>query len=778
MATSTVAPAAIQPRAGTVRLAGVGAVVFLANAGLLALQLASGRLLAPFVGSSLETWTSIIGAFLAGIALGNAAGGRFADRRPHPRWLTVVLTLGGLAALWTIALPLLLDATGLHRLLPLGVRIPVLAAVLCFPPGFVLSLLTPMAIRLGLPDVRHAGRVAGLVFALATLGSLVGNYVTGFYLIPNLTVNGIVVATAGLLFAVAGVSVLGAGGKDVGSGRGHGREREQPSVPVPASPARLSLPRAYAIVAMASFAGMTLELTAARLLAQVLGVSLYTWTGVIGVMLAGTAAGNWLGGVLADRAGRSADPLAGRRQLAGWLALGAAAAVVALLAFHLGKQLATENLTAAEWLAGVGLVGRVLLWTFVLFFPPMLLLGTVSPQVIRLAVPDVAHAGRVAGRVYAWSTAGAIAGTFLTGFVLVSEFGAYRTVLLAALLPAAAAVLAGRVWERSAVLYPLSLVGGAAVAGFAFLTPQAIGITRETNYYTIQVADDYDPGVKVLILDHLIHSKVDIDDPLYLHYVHEQTQLELLQAAAAEHPGEQRVLVVGGGGYTFPRAARVAVPTSRMDVVEIDPGVTAVAYEYLALDPALQINSFHMDGRQFLAEKAAPGHYHLIVLDAVNDLAVPAHLLTREFNREVKKALAPNGVYLLTVIDHLEDGRLWRSAVRTLRETFAHVELVSPHDEYEPLDRQVYVIYAADRPLDLAEVRRVIRAERERRLGPSWPYGGVGGSAAAEAVFDSLYTHRLPPGEPERLQAKDAGLLLSDQFAPVDNLMAEVFRRR
>jgi spermidine synthase/MFS family permease len=771
MSVSTAAPVAVLPRVGTARLAGVGAVVFFANAGLLVLQLTAGRLLAPFVGSSLETWTSIIGAFLAGIALGNAAGGRLADRRPSPRWLPVVLALGGLAGLWTIALPELLNATGLHKLLPLAVRIPVLAAVLCFPPGFVLSLLTPLAIRLGLPDVRHTGRVAGMVFALGTLGCLVGNYATGFYLIPTLTVNGIVAVTAGLLFATAGFSLVGIRGGEGVRGRGGDEgdglhlahavgpaDRNGPapsfSPPHPLTPSPPLPPaRACAVVAIASAAGMTLELAAARLLAQLVGVSLYTWTGVIGVMLAGTAAGNLLGGQLADRAARSADQLAGRYRLAGCLALGSLAAACALLTFYGGYQLAYHDETVGEWLASIGLVARVLLWTFVLFFPPMLLLGTVSPQVIRLAVPDVAHAGRVAGRVYAWSTAGAIAGTFATGFALVSSIGVYRTVLLAAALPAAAAVLVAPVWRRPALLYPLSLVGGGVVTGLLFLTPANTGITRETNYYTIKVTDDpREYGVKVLVLDMLIHSKVKPGDPRYLHYVHEHTQLELLRTVAAAHPDEQRVLVIGGGGYTFPRCARTLVPTARLDVVEIDPGVTAVAREHLALWPDPGMHSVHMDGRQFLAEKAPAGHYHLVTLDAVNDLAVPAHLLTAEFDREVKKALAPDGVYLLTVIDILEDGRLWRSAVRTLKQTFAHVELVSPHDEYTPADRQVYVIYAADRPLDLAALARD---------GPPKPL-----------------THRLPPGETERLLAQDPGLLLTDQYAPVDNLMAEVFRRR
>src|SRR4051812_25668284 len=79
------------PRTGFARLAGIGVVVFLANAGLLVLQLLAGRLLAPFVGSSLETWTGIIGGFLAGIAVGNALGGRLADRHPSGRALALLL---------------------------------------------------------------------------------------------------------------------------------------------------------------------------------------------------------------------------------------------------------------------------------------------------------------------------------------------------------------------------------------------------------------------------------------------------------------------------------------------------------------------------------------------------------------------------------------------------------------------------------------------------------------------------------------------------------------
>lgn len=742
---SVAAPVPARAAAGSARVAGVGVVVFLASAGSLVLQLVAGRLLAPFVGSSLETWTAIIGAFLAGIAVGNAVGGRAADRHPGGGRLAGFLALGAAAAVWMIAFPLLLDATGGHRVLPLGVRIPVLAAVLCFPAGFALSLPTPMAIRVGLPDVKHAGRVAGLVFALSTLGCLIGNYVTGWVLIPNLTVNAIVGATAGLLAATAGFAAV-----FVGKPEPEADPVESPVLPFSGA-SRLPLKRAFAIVFLCSFAGMTLELAAARLLAQVLGVSLYTWTGVIGVMLAGTALGNWFGGVIADRSRTAPDTL-------GLCLVGAAAAgVYVLIAFFTAMRLDAFD--------GVGIVGKVLAWTFTLFFPAMFALGTVSPQVIRLAVPDVAHAGRVAGRVYAWSTAGAIAGTFATGFVLVSELGMFRAVLVAAALPGLAAVLACRVWERTALLYPLSLTLGGVVTGATFFTPAVTRITRETNYYTIvvkpptaaEVAEHGYPADSLkLNLDHLMHSLVRVGDPTYLFYSHEQIQMEFLRAAAATHPDGPRVLVVGGGGYTFPRCARTRVPNSVVDVVEIDPGVTAVGYSHLGLDPGLNIATHHMDGRQFVAEKAAAGRYHLVTLDAVNDLSVPAHLLTTEFNAAVKRTLTPDGVYLLTVIDVLDRGRLWPAAVRTLRETYPHVELLVTDPAHDPGTQQVMVIYASAVPLDLEKLKVATI---------------LTGTAAT-------FTHRPPAGKVDALLAGRPPLVLTDQFAPVDNLMAPVFRQR
>lgn len=794
------APASVPLPVG--RLVGVGAVIFLANAALLVLQLVAGRLLSPYIGSSLETWTSIIGVFLAGIALGNAFGGKLADRYPTPKTLAVLLGLGALTALWMMLFPQILAATGLHKSIPLGPRIPILAAILCLPAGFVLSLLTPLAIKLGLPDVGHTGRVAGIIFALSTLGCLIGNYVTGFYLIPLFTINALVLASAGALAVLAGLSLVlvqpGEGalrpGSDLNDGDGSASAE---AAPVQTNPhAFPDITHAYLIVFLASFCGMTLELTASRMLAQQLGVSLFTWTGIIGVMLAGTALGNFTGGLIADGVNNPRFGPNPRLALAWTLCAAAGTVVLALLTFSLlSRGGAFDHLEA---------IPQVLAWTFSLFFLPMFLLGFVSPQVIRLAVPDVAHVGRVAGRVYAWSTAGAIVGTFATGYFLLSTLGMRNTLLLAGLVLIGTSLVVAKVWENNPLLYLFSIVLGGVVGGFILSVRSAneegLVATVESNYYTIKVNQvEGHEAIRKLTLDHLVHSSVNLYDPSFLYYAHEHIQMEFLQLARSENP-EPKALVIGGGGYTYPRYAQELMPESKVDVVEIDPKVTEVARDHLGLKDYPNMRAIHMDGRQFVAEKVAPGTYDLVIQDAVNDLSVPAHLMTKEYNDAIKVALKKDGVYLLTIIDSIAYGKLWKAAMATLRQSFPAENVVlltaeapagGPDADAWDQNRRVLVIYASDKPFSLDALKRGVADRSEPGLLAGAAV--LGGSSAdlratlpagvvlpPRFVDDAIRFHTavVPASRLQPFLDREPGVVLSDQFCPIDNLMAEVFRKR
>src|SRR4030088_2983097 len=174
-------------------------VVFCSSCCTLILELVAGRILAPFIGVSLYTWTSIIGVVLAGISLGNYLGGRIADRWPQRRTLGILLAAGGLASL--AILPLINIATAIptaelidanNRLggaLPVGrgtlliLRLAAITTLIFFPPSFILGMVSPVVIKLTLRDLAHSGGLVGKVYALSTLGSILGTFATGFGLV-------------------------------------------------------------------------------------------------------------------------------------------------------------------------------------------------------------------------------------------------------------------------------------------------------------------------------------------------------------------------------------------------------------------------------------------------------------------------------------------------------------------------------------------------------------------------------------------------------------------
>lgn len=720
-----------------------GLIVGLANCAILVLQLVAGRLLAPYLGVSLATWTAVIGVFLLGISLGNWLGGKLADRSPAARTLGLLLLLGSLSTLGVLGAVALLGDGAAIRPVPLYPRIALLTLLVGFPPSFVLSLITPLAIRVLLPDVRRAGRVAGLIYALGTLGSLAGNFLTGFVLIAALPINTIVLGVAAVLLLLALLAWV----------------REQPGAAATAVPAAATgapvapvtpafrLPLASAIVFAASFCTMLIELAASRVLAPYLGVSLYSWTGIIGVVLAGIAAGNYLGGRLADRWPHPAI-------LATTLGLGGLASLAILPLVDL--------VTPRQLYGTLGLMERIVLVSAALFFVPVLLLGMTSPQVIRLAITDLAHAGRTAGRLYAWSTVGAIIGTFAAGWVLISSLGVYRLIFIAGVGLLALALTVGLWRARPAAA---AAAGGLLAAGALLLGSNlpalssliASRCTMETNYFCIRTYFDpsKDGGVMVLVLDHLVHSYVKINDPSYLGYEHEQVQVDLTRFVAARASERPNILLIGGGGYTYPRWVEAFVPGAMIEVVEIDPGVTETAYRDLGLARDTRIRSYNLDGRQFVQEIAPAGHYHLVVQDAVNDLSVPYHIMTKEYNDRIKAVLADDGIYLLSVIDLYQDGQLLRSAIRTMMQTWPEVRLLAVHPTWTTGGASVFVVYGSNRPLDLEAVRQ---AAQQR---------GAIARTVAQPVDDlHAYVAAGPP------------IVLTDQYAPVDNLISILFARR
>jgi spermidine synthase len=494
------------------------------------------------------------------------------------------------------------------------------------------------------------------------------------------------------------------------------------------------------IVFVSSTCLMILELVAGRIIAPYVGVSLYTWTSVIGVVLAGLSLGNYLGGWLADR-------WASLRLLGLLFMIGGLTSLGILAADIVGVRLPDE------W----PIVVRILALTAALFFVPGLLLGTISPIVTKLAVRDLARTGSTVGRIQAAGTVGSILGTFATGFVLVAWLGTHTIVWGVAVILLAMALIFALASVNKNRRPAVALLAVAIIAGGTFLAVWQGWLksdcTLETNYFCIKVREEERNGkpVRVLILDRLVHSYSSLDDPTQLVYGYERIYAEATQYQAERHPAT-KALFIGGGGYTFPRYMEALYPQSQLDVIEIDPGVTEVAYALLGLARDSKIVSYNEDARLFL-EREPDKQYDLIMGDAFNDYSVPYHLTTREFNERVKEWLADDGLYMVNMIDGPRRDFL-RAYTATLRQTFSHVYVAPAIRTWRESPRITFVIIATETPLDLDRFERIDAFD--------------GDTLFADQVLDEA--------ELDVVLNEGQVVILTDRFAPVDQMLAPVVR--
>ncbi|MEP6909878.1 MAG: fused MFS/spermidine synthase [Actinomycetota bacterium] len=190
----------------------LNALVFCAGAGSLATEIGAARLLAPYYGSSTIVWANVIGLVLASLSVGYWLGGRLADRRPEPRVLgAVVLVAAVLIAIVPFAAGPFLDVSvnGLDQV-SAGAALGSFFAVLALfaPPVTLLGMVAPFAIRLAIDDVRDAGSVAGRLYALSTIGSLLGTFASALVAIPTIGTQRTLLCAA-VLVALPGAALLG-----------------------------------------------------------------------------------------------------------------------------------------------------------------------------------------------------------------------------------------------------------------------------------------------------------------------------------------------------------------------------------------------------------------------------------------------------------------------------------------------------------------------------------------------------------------------------------------
>jgi spermidine synthase len=523
-----------------------------------------------------------------------------------------------------------------------------------------------------------------------------------------------------------------------------GQVREVPVNPV--------VVKANLVVFIASFCTLVIEIVAGRIMAPYVGVSLYTWTSIIGVVLAGISIGAWIGGILADRYPRPST--------LGWLLFlsGLGALTIAPL---------TDLIGAAP--LRTTLMLRILLLTTAIFFVPSTLLGMISPVVVKLTLDNLSRTGNIVGKIDAFSTLGSIIGTFATGFFLISWMGT-RSLLLAmgAVLIVSAFLFGGRFMKRGAAAISAAAVlsvGAFLFAAFGYayrpLLDEKVYYYKESDYFTIKLMKYPIKGGTVegeaLILDNLIHSINDVGDPAFLDYDYIRIYEELVGWQMQSRVSLD-ALFIGGGGYTFPRYMEAAYPGARIDVVEIDPEVTRIVHEHLGLPRSTTIRSFNEDGRWFVMNSMDKGRYDFIFGDAFNDLSIPYHLTTREFARQMKALLKPDGLLIANLIDSVMEGLFLPSYIRTLEDVFGkgNVNLLVLAPELQRLGIATCVVVASPRKWDMRDFARAAEGREGRRMT----------------------AHVLPQERLQEILSGRPSMVLTDDHVPVDNLTAPIFEAR
>jgi spermidine synthase len=655
------------------------ALIFAASgAAALIYEVTWTRLVTLQLGHSVAAASTVLAAFMGGLAIGSAFGGQRGPRFEPAQALKVYAALEIAIAIVAVALPYELrvldnllawayaDGAGGTRF----VTLRLLASLLLLSvPAAAMGATFPIASRWFVPAAGRAAQDAGALYAANTIGAALGALVAGFVLLPRLGLVGATWIGVALNIAAAGGAWMIA--RQAGAGpiiepqhanpvESRARARRGVRAAAAATPSGPIEPRlwlAAAALGVSGFASLTLQVVWTRLLALILGPTTYAFSTMVAVFIAGIA----IGAALASRlVARSREPLIGLSLcLALSVAFGAAAASFVdegILA--LAEVVAQPTVTFGQVLARQALLALLLLAPMAIAF------GAAFPFAVAVATRRMETVSMDLGAIYAINTAGAVAGALLAGFVLIPWLGLHGTIRVVTAIGALgslAVLVAGRPTSRSrwlaAALAVAVLVGAAALPEWDRLLLSSGGykyaaVMRAPDLQTSLSAGEllyYKEGPSGTVtvrrvggtMSLAIDGKVDASNAGDM-----LTQRLLAHLPLLLHPNPATVAILGlGSGVTLGSALRH--PIARADVLEISPEVVEASRQFDAENHhATSDPRTHLivgDGRTHLL--LTRQQYDVIVSEPSNPwMAGIASLFTREFFEGARARLAPGGV--------------------------------------------------------------------------------------------------------------------------------------
>ncbi|MDP2630105.1 MAG: fused MFS/spermidine synthase [Candidatus Uhrbacteria bacterium] len=406
---------------------------------------------------------------------------------------------------------------------------------------------------------------------------------------------------------------------------------------------------------------LIIEIVATRVLAPYFGTTIYAVSSVIGVVLGALSLGYYFGGRFADRHCERA--------------------FFYFIIFCGGLSVFFLELLILSILPALGqglsIVSGPLVASMLLFFLPGVLLGMLSPFAVALQKKICAHegVGSVSGDIFFWSTLGSIAGSIMAGFVLIPLFGIHHIIIsVAVALCALGALGVSFSVPKKKRMYCFVVIGVIIFVGAVFFffaekkTQAGVLYMHDGVYEQLMVFEKEYNGRPTRFLQQDRSSSaamfLDSDDLVY-----DYTKYFVVPALIK--PDAHRVLTLGAGAYSIPKAYLARFPKSVVDVVDIEPELYELAKKYFHVPDTDRLKNYVADGRRFLAGKEKT--YDVLFSDVYASLySIPSHFTTREFFQESRRVLTDNGVFIGNFIGSLsrEHPSLLFSEMRTFQDVF------------------------------------------------------------------------------------------------------------
>ena len=648
------------------------------------------RQLTLLFGSTVFATSTVLTAFMAGLALGSYYFGRLADREKRPLRLYALLEvgIGAFALIWPLLLSVLnaiyiLAYRGLDaEFYSLSLIRFVLSFLVLLVPSTLMGGTLPILSRFFVNRLEKLGLNVGALYALNTFGAVVGCVAAGFFLIQFLGVQASIYFAAAINFGVAITAFLldRRSGQITETGGDETQETQTASESAPADTGSVPVFRLVLwAFAVSGFCALSYEVFWTRILVFFLGSTTYAFSTMLAAFLFGIALGSFIFAWVADR-------LKALVNLFGLVQIGIGLAAVALIPAFGGLYDISSTLQS--------MFGGGRFWSFVacviVMSVPTLLMGISFPLVARIYTVNAAKLGRSIGNVYALNTVGSILGAFCAGFILIPLIGIRPGIVLMAMLNViTGCVLILRNEKRS------RFFNGAAVGGTVLTVGIAVIILFVANkplFLKSAIFRTQRPGDTVIDYKEEVDATVTTlkdDEDVYRLYV------DTNQAADASrwdspshrviahlplllHPNPKRALVVGFGmGVTSYSITQHGV---RVDAVEISKGVIDSARAHFShvnhdvLDNPLFSHSVN-DGRNYIL--MTERKYDMISTGIIHPLvsAGSSNIYTADFYRLCQRILTDDGIMCQWVPLHRVPEEHYKTIVRTFVKVFPHTTL-------------------------------------------------------------------------------------------------------